>query len=166
MLRAGAPGFQARGRVGDRRLAGQPAGLVSRFLMGIGSPCLRHCVHGASIGSSSRSTTPPCAPTSRGRTTSGRTCWARRPPTPRPSPPSGGAAAVASLSAAVSTETYLCNVCSCREVALRRSGRGGQGHPRPGHPARGRDPLHPAALAPPRRGAHRRRLPHPQLLPP
>jgi hypothetical protein len=35
---------------GDGRLSQQ----VSRFLMGIGSPCLRHCVHGASINGDGR----------------------------------------------------------------------------------------------------------------
>jgi tRNA U38,U39,U40 pseudouridine synthase TruA len=34
-----------------------------------------------------------------------------------------GAAALASFSAAVLTEIYLCNVCSCQEI-LRRNGRG------------------------------------------
>jgi hypothetical protein len=35
----------------------------------------------------------------------------------------GGAASVASFLAAVLTEIYLCNVCSCQEI-LRRNGRG------------------------------------------
>jgi hypothetical protein len=38
-------------------------------------------------------------------------------------PPSGGAASVASLLAAILTEIYLCNVCSCHEI-LRRNGLG------------------------------------------
>eukprot|EP01047_Picozoa_sp_COSAG01_P063398 COSAG01_NODE_8210_length_2874_cov_1.873514_2_plen_110_part_00 len=38
----------------------------------------------------------------------------------------GGAAAVASFSAAVLTEIYLCNVCSCPKM-LRRNGRGQAG---------------------------------------
>jgi hypothetical protein len=37
--------------------------------------------------------------------------------------PEAGAAAVASVLAAVLTEIYLCNVCSCQEI-LRRNGRG------------------------------------------
>ena len=35
----------------------------------------------------------------------------------------GGAASVASFWAAILTEIYLCNVCSCQEI-LRRNGRG------------------------------------------
>eukprot|EP01047_Picozoa_sp_COSAG01_P071938 COSAG01_NODE_11306_length_1962_cov_1.798175_1_plen_48_part_10 len=35
----------------------------------------------------------------------------------------GGEASVASFLAAVLTEIYLCNVCSCQEI-LRRNGRG------------------------------------------
>jgi hypothetical protein len=37
--------------------------------------------------------------------------------------PREGAAAVASFQAAVLTEIYLCDVCSCQEI-LRRHGRG------------------------------------------
>eukprot|EP01047_Picozoa_sp_COSAG01_P077223 COSAG01_NODE_13832_length_1529_cov_1.267133_1_plen_73_part_00 len=38
-------------------------------------------------------------------------------------PAESGAASVASLLAAVLTDIYLCNVCSCQEI-LRRNGRG------------------------------------------
>jgi hypothetical protein len=56
-----------------------------------------------------------------------------RPEGPRHAPPcavghrraAGGAAAVASFSAAVLTEIHLCDICSClREEILRRNGRG------------------------------------------
>jgi hypothetical protein len=61
---------------------------------------------------------------------------------------SSGATSVASFLAAVLTEIYLCNACSCQEI-LRRNGRGqasaddrARGHPRHRHPA---DAAQPAA---------------------
>jgi hypothetical protein len=62
---------------------------VSGFCACIGSPCLRHCVHGASIGGA-RSRAAAAAAEVRG----------------------------ARCHAAVLTENHLCHPCSCQEIYL------------------------------------------------
>jgi hypothetical protein len=53
-------------QVGQRRGTAAAAAAVSPFLAWIGSPCLRHCVHGASIGGGgARPAQPPPPPSLR-----------------------------------------------------------------------------------------------------
>jgi hypothetical protein len=84
---------------------------VSRSCACIGSPCLRHCVHGASIGAlggspsaASRAAAPVSAPVGR---------------------------AFPSCTRSVLTEIFLCHACSCREFEVGNAlGQGGGGHRR------------------------------------
>jgi hypothetical protein len=120
--KANACGAELNASLRLRRSSGPPelpAAAVSQSCAWIGSLCLRHRVHGASIGACSR------RPTARGRAGSAA---GRLPGGHGPAActvhhgSSAGAAAAASIRAAALTEIYLRGLCSCQET-LRRHGR-------------------------------------------